>query len=125
MSVIGLASVGDEGSAEESIATLRFAHRIVRTAKGGQVQQQAVRPAEQVVRPEARSEQVVRPDRAHELQQVVRPDQPSRQRPNEVRTGIVDGAGSTRDELAKAWAYAFAMENLVAWMVEVFQVGGW
>jgi hypothetical protein len=34
------------------------------------------------------------------------------------------GFAGAQDELVKAWGYAFAMENLVAWMVEVFQVRG-
>ena len=54
---------------------------------------------------------------------------PFLQIPPRENTAAGAGAGAggfagAQDELVKAWGYAFAMENLVAWMVEVFQVRG-
>ncbi|EKX55049.1 hypothetical protein GUITHDRAFT_131992 [Guillardia theta CCMP2712] len=119
---------------DEAMNTLRFAHRIY-TARPQGMNGQVVKPAagktEKPAKPAAEESEI---EPRASLTTVPPPPAPASKEAQVNRELGNDGAEERKTsaeeqeglkELARAWEYAYQLENLIVWMAEVFQVGAY
>uniref|UniRef100_A0A7S4JD35 DEP domain-containing protein n=1 Tax=Guillardia theta TaxID=55529 RepID=A0A7S4JD35_GUITH len=123
-----------ESTQDEAMNTLRFAHRIY-TARPQGMNGQVVKPAagktEKPAKPAAEESEI---EPRASLTTVPPPPAPASKEAQVNRELGNDGAEERKTsaeeqeglkELARAWEYAYQLENLIVWMAEVFQVGAY